>query len=486
MLAKLEVLRMGFIIKPKLKAELHRKSKSAKKHHEQEVSLAGVTSNTSTELLPAMKLERRPLSSLKGLKRRVRKSEADQIERVCRSIKNLKQSAPILINEDGEILNGHIVAEALRRLGSPEVWCAVVDHLDEHECDLLHVALNRIAETGDWDLAGLQPLLIEFEELGFDLGATGFSLPELDIIMSGNPADTKKPNEEKLIEVPDEPVSQLGDLWLMGKHRLLCGDSTSAESYALVLKGDLTDCIFTDCPWNIPIEGFVSSNKHKDFKMGVGEWNDAEFAGFCETFHKLNTDHLKDGCCFYSFIDWRSVDVIMAAGRYAGLDHIGTAVWNKGSGGMGTPYRSAHEFVVIFRKGPKLAVNNIQLGKHGRDRTNVWSYPGANQPGSSANKALEHHPTPKPIELVQDALLDVTNRGALVFDPFMGSGTTLLAAHKSGRRACGIELDPKYVDVAIRRWEEMTEEQAIHEQTGLTFRQLAKHRCAGSNSSLAA
>ncbi len=477
---------MGFIIKPKLKAELHRKSKSAKKHHEQEVSLAAVTSSVSTDLLPAMKLERRSLSSLKGLKRRVRKSEAEQIERVCRSIKNLKQSAPILINEDGEILNGHIVAEAMRRLGSPEVWCAVVDHLDEHECELLHIALNRIAETGDWDLAALQPLLIEFEELGFDLGATGFSLPELDIIMSGNPADTKKLHEEKPIEVPLEPVSQLGDLWLMDKHRLYCGDSTNPESYALVLSGDRADCVFTDCPWNIKIEGFVSSGKHKDFKMGVGEMSDTEFGEFCKTFHKITAEHLKDGSSFYSCIDWRSVDVIMAAGRYAGLDHIQTAVWNKGSGGMGTPYRSAHEFVVIFRKGEKLAVNNIQLGKHGRDRTSVWSYPGANQPGSSANKALAHHPTPKPIELVQDALLDVTNRGALVLDPFMGSGTTLLAAQKSGRRAFGIELDPKYVDVAIRRWEEMTGRQALHEQTGLTFRQLAENRSEASNSSLAA
>jgi DNA modification methylase len=477
---------MAFIIKSKLKAELHQKSKSAKKHHEHEVSLAGVTSSAPTELLPAMKLERRPLSSLKGLKRRVRKSETEQIERVCRSIKKLKQSAPILINEAGTIINGHIVAEALRRLGSTEVWCAVIDHLDEHECELIHVALNRIAETGDWDIAALQPLLIEFEALGFDLGTTGFSLPELDIIMSGNPADTKKLSQEKPIEVPQEPVSQLDDLWLMGKHRLLCGDSTDPESYVLVLNGDRADCVFTDCPWNIKIEGFVSSSKHMDFKMGVGEMSDTEFGEFCETFHKFGADHLKDGSCFFSCIDWRSVDVVMAAGRSAGLKHTGIAVWNKGSGGMGTPYRSAHEFIVIFRKGPKLAVNNIQLGKHGRDRTNVWSYPGANQPGSSANKALEHHPTPKPIELVQDALLDVTNRGALVLDPFMGSGTTLLAAHKSGRRACGIELDPKYVDVAVRRWEEMTGRQAIHQQTGLTFRQLAEQRSASASSSLAA
>lgn len=180
---------------------------------------------------------------------------------------------------------------------------------------------------------------------------------------------------------------------------------------------------------------------------------------------------------FFSCIDWRSVDLIMAAGRKAGLKHVNIAVWNKGSGAMGNaPYRSAHELVVIFTKGCKLAVNNVELGKHGRDRTNVWSYPGANQKGSSAAKALAFHPTPKPIEMVEDALKDVSKRGALVFDPFLGSGTLLLAAERSGRKACCIELDPAYVDVAIQRWQELTGKEAIHVGSGKTFKQMASER----------
>jgi DNA modification methylase len=480
---------MGYKIVTKLKTELHAKSKSAKKHFEQEVSLSALAVSSQTDLLPSMQLERRELSSLKGLKKRARKSDAAQIERVCRSIKKLKQSAPILISAAGEIINGHIVAQALRHLGAREVWCVVVDHLDETERNQLHVTLNRIAECGDWDLAALQPLLVEFEELGVELETTGFSLQELDIIMNEDPAAPQKPKAEKPVEVPETPISQLGDLWALEHHRLLCGDATDSGSYALVMAGEVADCVSTDCPWNIKIAGFVSGlgeKKHKDFVMGAGEMSDNEFLEFSKTFHKLASDNLKEGGAFFSFIDWRSIHVIMEGGKAAGLRHINTVVWNKGSGGMGTPYRSAHELVAVFCKGKKLAVNNVALGKHGRDRTNVWSYPGANNPGSSAGKALAHHPTPKPVEMIRDALLDVTKRGAVVLDPFMGSGTTILAAQQCGRLARGIELDPRYVDVAIRRWEEMTGKQAIHEPSGLTFAELAEQRSAEASAQLAA
>jgi hypothetical protein len=212
--------------------------------------------------------------------------------------------------------------------------------------------------------------------------------------------------------------------------------------------------------------------------MGVGEWSPEEFLQFSETYHSLGTGHLTKGGVFISWIDWRSVDVIMAGGRQAGLRHINTAVWNIAGGGMGTPLRSAHEFAVIFCNGPKLAVNNVELGKHGRDRTNVWTYPGANRRGSSAAKALAHHPTPKNVCMIEDAIRDVTHRGALVLDPFLGSGTTLIAAENSGRRSCGIELDPGYVDVAIIRWEELTGKEAVHLETGLTFAQLALARAS--------
>ena len=471
------------------KKALQAKTRSAKKHFEHKVSLSAMAASVPDGPLCAMKLELRQISSLKGMKKRARRSEKPQIKRVAKSITTLKQCAPILINQSGEIINGHVVVEALKSLGAEEVWCAVIDHLDEDERALLHVTINRIGETGDWDLDALGPLLIEFEELGFEIETTGFSLPELDIIMSpliGNEAEVA---QEDVPEPPAVPVSIPGDLWIIGKHRLLCGDATDPQSYVIVLDGQLADVIFTDCPWNIPIEGFVSGlgkTKHANFKQGAGEMSPEQFAAFCNTFHALGAAYLKEGGAFFSCIDWRSDDIIVAAGRTAGLRHINTVVWNKGNGGMGSPYRSAHELIVVFCQGKTLAVNNVELGKHGRDRTNVWTYPGANRRGSSANKALAHHPTPKPIELVRDALLDLSKRGSVVLDPFMGSGTTIMAAEQCGRTSYGIELDPAYVDVAIRRWQAATGKAATLAGTDLSFADIAAQRSAPSDAAEAA
>lgn len=472
---------MAFTIN-KTKAALNAKSKAHKKLMSHKVSLVAMAVSDPGDILGDLKLERRAIKSLKGLKRRVRKTEASQLERVTKSIRTHGQKVPILISPLGEIINGHIVVKALEALGTVEAWCVITEDLDEHERELLHVTLNRISETGDWDIEALGPLLIEFEELGFDLGGTGFSLPELDIVMTAG-GEGNEVDGNVIPPLPKVVVTLPNDLWKLGKHRILCADSTDPISYTTVLNGELVDIVFTDCPWNIPIDGFVSGlgkTKHQDFKMGAGELSAEQFETFCHSFHQLCAKHLAEGAVFYSCIDWRSVDLIMAAGRKAGLRHINTIVWNKGSGAMGSPYRSAHELVVMFVKGSKLAVNNVDLGKHGRDRTNVWSYPGANQPGSSAAKALKHHPTPKPVEMVEDALKDVSKRGALVLDVFLGSGTTLLAAERSGRRASCIELDPAYVDVAIQRWEAMTGKEAVHAGSEKTFAQMAKERATPS------
>ncbi len=253
------------------------------------------------------------------------------------------------------------------------------------------------------------------------------------------------------------------------------------DSYDKVLGPEKAAACFTDCPWNLPIEGFVSGlgeKKHKDFKMAAGEMSPEAFQEFVDTFSRLIAEYLEDGGVVYSCIDWRSHDRIVAGGKRAGLTHINTLVWNKGSGGMGGLYRSAHELIPLLCKGKTPKTNNVELGRHGRDRTNVWSYPGANKPGSSAAQALKHHPTPKPVELVEDALLDVTNRGELVLDPFMGSGTTLLAAERSGRLAAGIELDPTYVDVCIRRWQDMSGLDAVNAATRQTFNETAAVKVA--------
>jgi DNA modification methylase len=288
------------------------------------------------------------------------------------------------------------------------------------------------------------------------------------------------PDEEQIPEVPSHPVNQPGDLWLMGKgHRLLCGNALDPNSYVQLLGSTAVAAVLTDPPYNVKIAGNVSGlgqTKHGEFQMGSGEMSVAEFQEFLRTVHKHCYDHLLPGGVMYSFMDWRSIDVLMAAGREAGLQLLNMAVWFKGTGSMGAFLRSAYELIAIFCKGDKLRVNNVELGRHGRDRMNVWPYPGANQPGSSAAEMLKNHPTPKNLEMCIDAILDVTHKGEIVLDPFLGSGTTLIAAEKSGRACFGIELDGGYADVCIRRWETHTGRQAVHAKTGLAFEQVSIER----------
>lgn len=472
---------MPFEIKMKqLKTELSTKTRTRKKQLETKVSTDALITGASKDLLAPMLLEKRSIDTIKPPKKRVRKSEEAQLQRVVRSLREFKQVLPVIIDADGHIIHGTIVYEAMKRLGQTHVWCVQLDHLDEMEAQALGVALNRIGETGEWDIAALGELLIDLDGLDFSLCALGFSEPELDILMNP-PAPAGLEAEEAVPEPPKIPVSVLGDLWLLGDNRLLCGDALDPESYKLVLAGNLAHAVFTDCPWNIKIEGFVSglgAVKHKDFKMAAGEMSKAQFAEFCDSFNLLCAHSLLDGGVLFSCIDWRSIDQITASARKAGFRHINTAVWNKGSGALGGLYRSAFELIAILCKGEIPAVNNVALGKHGRDRTNVWSYPGANRKGSSANKALKDHPTPKPVEMVADAILDVTHKGQIVLDPFLGSGTTLLAAERTKRLARGIEIDPAYVDVCITRWETLTGCAAIHADSGLTFAETATLRAA--------
>lgn len=462
-----------------LKQALHAKSTARRERLRSEATLRSVAAAppSRNDLLPALKPELRDIKSLKPASRRMRKAGKDHVERIAKVIKAVGQCAPIIIDREGRIVDGHGVVEALKHLGVSQVWCVVVDHLDNHELEYLRIALNKLGDGSEWVIDDLRDVLVDLEEVGFDLSTTGFSLPELDGIMQPD-ADTDGALNE-LPEPPAEPVSRPGDLWELGAHRLLCGDATDPENYVALLGDELADGIFTDPPWNIRIENNVSGlgkRKHKDFKMAVGEMSEAEFARFTDQFMTLAAASLAEGGVVYTCIDWRSIDVVTAAGKAAGLRHIGTAVWSKGSGGMGALYRSAYELVPIFCKGKSPGTNNVRLGRHGRDRTNVWAYPGANKPGSSAAKALADHPTPKPVELVEDALLDTTARGELVLDPFLGSGTTLLAAERSGRRARGIELDPAYVDVCVRRWEELTGKSARLHATGASFTETARER----------
>lgn len=434
------------------------------------------------DLLPSLKIVVRDVNELTTPKRRVRKTEPEQVAQVVTQIKAFTFVSPITIRGD-TVVDGLIRLLAAKELGMGQVPCIDISHVSEEKARMLAIALNRVAETGTWDVSELQLELCELEGEGLDLALSGFSSKELDIILLDENLDCMDAEEENIPMTSSEPVSRLGDMWLLEKHRLLCGDALDKSSYEKLLEGTKATGVLTDPPYNVKIEGNVSGlgkKKHGEFKMASGEMSRAEFRAFLRTAHQHCADHLIDGGIAYSFMDWRSIDLLMEAGREAGLTLINLPVWYKGSGGMGTFLRSAHELICQFCKGAVPKINNVELGKHGRDRTNVWVYPGANNLGSSAASALDSHPTPKNVEMCVDALLDISNKGDVVLDPFLGSGTTLIAAEKSGRQCRGIELDPGYADVCVRRWENLTGKRAVLADTGKTFDEIAIERISGS------
>ena len=427
------------------------------------------------DLAPRLEVVVQPTGELKVSPHRARKTSAEQLARIICSIREFGISRPILVNGQNEIIDGHIVHAAALELNIPEVPTIVCAHLSDVQVRKLRLALNRLAEMAEWDLELLKVEFSELLELGEDLEVTGFSSADQDIILLD---DSPHPGVESEPEPPVNPTTRLGDLWVCEEHRIVCGNSLDPTTQRLV--GDShVQAVIADFPYNVKISGNVSGLgkiRHGEFVAGSGEMSDAEFLAFLVTACRIIMTTLAPGAVFFGFMDWRSIDRLYEAGRTAGLALINLVVWYKGSGSMGAGYRSAHELIAVFCNGERPRVNNIRLGRGGRDRTNVWEYPGANRRGSSANAMLHLHATPKPLELCQDAILDFTNRGDTVLDPFLGSGTTLIAAHRSGRRCLGIELDPKFVDVAVRRWEAETGREAILAGTDLTFAQVAQMR----------
>ncbi|ONF96070.1 ParB N-terminal domain-containing protein [Sphingomonas jeddahensis] len=301
-----------------------------------ETSLLGSAATSTGDLLPALRIVMRRVADLKQAKRRVRKRSASQVENIVRSIKQVGLCLPLIIDAKDRIISGHLVAEAAKSLGLSEVACIPLEHLDERQADFLRVALNRLGETGEWDLEELRPVLIDLRSAGFELADTGFSIPQLDAIMLDDAPVATELSQKT--EPEGEPVSRLGDIWVLGKHRLLCGDALNAGNYELLLEGKPVAAVLTDCPWNIPIEGNVSGlgkKVHKEFKMAAGEMGAEQFVNFTDSFTALAAGHLMSGGVFFSCIDWRSVAQIVESGRRAGLTLINIITWYKGSGGMG-------------------------------------------------------------------------------------------------------------------------------------------------------
>jgi len=388
----------------------------------------------------------------------------------------------VLIDADGMILAGHARIEAAKLLDFKQVPTIRIDHLSEAQKRAYILADNRLAELAGWDnerLAVERQFLSEID-VEFDVEITGFETADIDIIVQGAEAETDdQADEVPKLEEGQAPISRLGDLWLLGPHRLLCGNALEPESYQRLLKGQLAQMVFTDPPYNVPIDGHVCGSgkiKHPEFAMASGEMSEDQFTNFLETVLGHLADHSIDGSIHYVFMDWRHAYELQNAGRgvYSELKNL--CVWNKTNAGMGSFYRSQHELVFAFKKGTAQHINNFGLGERGRYRTNVWTYPGINtfKPGRLDELAM--HPTVKPVALVADAIRDCSKRGGIVLDAFAGSGTTIIAAERTARHGYAMELDPHYVDVAIQRGQEFTGNDSIHAETGQTFAEMRKNR----------
>ncbi len=433
------------------------------------------TSDTSCSPGISPKATVQPVDSLKPNPRNARTHSRAQIAQIAESISQFGFTNPILIDENGVVLAGHGRLAAAKTLGIEKVPVIQLAHLSDVEKRAFVLADNKIALNAGWDgemlaaeLGDLADLLPDLD-VSFDLEITGFPTGESDQLLLDHEADGESPPEEVDLSVSSISVSQQGDLWQLGKHRLLCGDAQDGSAVTRLLGDAKADMVFTDPPYNVPVQGHVGgrgARRHKEFAFASGEMSPKDFRGFLKTCLGNLLTISSANALHYVFMDWRHIEDLLRVGRKLGLDLKNICVWNKTTPGQGSFYRSAHELVAVFAKPGARAANNIALGKHGRNRTNVWTYAGVNTFQKGPGADLSVHPTVKPISLVADAIKDGSKRGAIVLDPFLGSGTTLLAAEKVGRRASAIEYEPAYVDIAVRRWQAMTGRDAVLVATG--------------------
>lgn len=427
------------------------------------------------DILPLLELVRIPIDDLKTTQRKVRKKDPAHVCEVAATISALGFCDPVLVGKGNLVLDGEIRVDAARLIGLTSIPAIRIDHLSSAEQRLLRLAVNRLGEKGQWDLAELK---IEFEELVLEdapIEITGFSVPEIDQILLDD--EVAAVEQRPLAPEPNvPPVARVGDHFILGRHEVICGDATDPDVLERLMHDDRAQLLLTDEPYNVKIAGNVTQGAHREFVMASGEMSDREFHLFNDAWMAACRSHLHDGALFGTFIDWRGYPTVNAAATALGLSPINLIVWVKTNAGMGSQYRSQHELLPLFKKGTAAHVNNIELGKHGRWRSNTWTYPGASSMGSDARRGLQDHPTVKPVTMLEDALLDMTHRDDIVLDPFLGSGSTLIAAEKTGRSCRGLELDPRYVDVILRRYQEVTGEQGVLRETGEAFRNLVKRR----------
>lgn len=404
----------------------------------------------------------RSVGSLKPYARNARTHSKKQIKQIASSIERFGFVNPVLISDDGEIIAGHGRVEAAKQLGIKTVPTLVLSHLSEIERRAYVLADNKLALNAGWDREILAIELQGLVDLNFDVELTGFSLAEIDFVLEeAGEADPDAPNaaEDAVPDVAGPAVSRMGDVWLLGRHKLVCGDARSREDYARLLGNERVDMVFTDPPYNVAIDGNVcglGSVKHREFAFASGEMSESQFTQFLEQSLGAMVSVMRDGAIAFVCMDWRHMGELLTAGRTAFTELKNLVVWNKTNGGMGAFYRSKHELIFVFKQGTAPHTNSFGLGETGRYRTNVWDYAGISSISASRGDELAMHPTVKPVAMIADAIKDCSKRGEIILDGFGGSGSTLMAAEKTGRCARLIEYDPLYCDTIVRRWQEYT------------------------------
>jgi DNA modification methylase len=441
---------------------------------------------------PASRIELVPLDKLHPYERNARVHSKKQVGQIARSIERFGFTCPLMISDDYMILAGHGRWAAAKQLGMVEVPCVRLSHLTPEERRAYILADNKTALNSTYDVEVLAGELQALGDLDFDLSLTGFSIHEVDtLIVQAEEASPKaKLDKADVIPVVDDAcvVTRPGDVWRLGRHRLVCGDARDPAAYDRLLGTEIVDLLMCDVPYNVPVNGHVcgkGSIRHAEFAMASGEMSEGDFIAFLEASLGAAAARCKDGAIGYVFIDWRHYGELTAAAKSVFTEQKNLIVWNKQNAGMGTFYRSKHELIGVYKVGKGEHVNTFGLGGEGRYRTNVWDYPGVTSVGAGRMEALSWHPTVKPVAMIKDALLDCSRRGDIVLDSFGGSGATLIAAQKCGRVARLIELEPRYCDVIITRFQNLTGQMAVLDSDGRSSEDVADERLGASDAEVA-
>ena len=412
-------------------------------------------------------IESVPLAALRPWERNARTHSKKQIRQISESIKTFGFTNPVLIDQFHTILAGHGRVEAAKLLGWTHIPCVRLEHMTKAQKQTYVLADNKLALNAGWDQDLLSEALKELltNDLDFDIGLTGFTIAEIDDIIEGYAPEEAGDPADDILPEPDHinPLCRPGDIWQLGPHRLICGDARDPATVNALMNGAYAQMVLTDPPYNVKIDGHVGGSgkiKHREFAMASGEMSMPEFVDFLRTSFQNLANSSADGSIHFIFMDWRHMTDVLVAGHdvYSELKNL--IVWVKDNGGMGTFYRSRHELIFVFKKGNAPHINTFELGQHGRYRTNVWQYKGVNTLKSGRLDELSLHPTVKPVQLLSDAIKDVSGRGDIVLDLFGGSGSTLIAAHKTGRRGYLCEYDPIYCDRIINRYEAFAKDEA--------------------------